>query len=229
MDQFAAALTCLLESPDVGAVITVTAPTAVSDPAPAVPLAAGAHAAGGGGTPVIDVRLTRPTAVERLELTGGPADRFLVSVDDPARAAAALGAAMRRMRWLSRPPEVPTAPDGVDVHRAGEVVAAALSRSPDGEWLRAPEVTALCRAAGIAQAPATWVTSPGEAVRRRDSQGGPVAVKGSVAGVVHKADAGLLRLPVVDPDEVGPDRAGVAEPGRPAWLGALVQPRGAAG
>ena len=224
VDQFAAALTCLLESDDVGAVMTVTAPTAVSDPAPAVPLAAGAHAAGGGGTPVIDVRLTRPTSVERLPLTGGPVDRFVVSVDDPARAAEALGAAMRRRRWLSRAREVPTAPDGVDVRRAGEIVAAALSRSPEGEWLRAPEVAALCSAAGIAQAPGSWITSPHEAVAAARAMDGPVAVKGSVAGVVHKADAGLLRLPVGDPDEVGRTVREWRKRAGHAWLGALVQP-----
>jgi acyl-CoA synthetase (NDP forming) len=101
--DFGAALACLLASPDVGAVVTVTAPTAVSDPAPAVAATVGAHAAAGGSTPVIDVRLTRGTTVERLDLPGAPAGRFLVSANDPACAAGALGVAARRARWLLRP------------------------------------------------------------------------------------------------------------------------------
>jgi acyl-CoA synthetase (NDP forming) len=222
--EFGAALSCLLDSPAVAAVVTVTTPTGVSDPAPAVAAAVGAHLGGCGSTPVIDVRLTGATSVQRVHLPAAPADRFLVSVDDPARAAAALGVAVRRARWLSRSREVPAAPDGVDVAAARAVVASLLAATPAGGWLGVPAVAALCDAAGLPRIGSTWVTTPDEAVLAAVALGRPVAVKGYVDGVVHKGDAGLLRLPVTSPAEVGRvvgewrARAGAA------WAGAAVQP-----
>ncbi|HEY7815729.1 MAG TPA: acetate--CoA ligase family protein, partial [Nakamurella sp.] len=223
-DAFAAALGLLLDSPDVHAVLTVTAPTAVSDPGAGVVGAVAAATLRGTETPLIDVQLVRSTTVERQPLPGAPADRFLMSVDDPGTAARALGVAARRRAWLDRRPAPLTVPAGIDVHAAREVIDAVLSRAPDGDWLLPPEVDALCRAAGIPAAPLDWVTTPQEAAAAVARVGRPVALKGVVAGVVHKADAGLLRLPVTDKREAGRvvgewiDRAGEA------WLGAVVQP-----
>ena len=221
---FAAALSCLLRSPGVDAVITVTAPTGVSDPAPGVVSAATQAAIDDVPRPVIDVRLTRPTTVERLSLPGGPPGRFLVSVDDPAAAARALAVAARRRAWLSRPPEHAVPPLGVDVHAARSVVRDALSRAPEGDWLLPPEVTNLCDAAGLATVRTIWVTTAEEAVAAAAHVPGPVAVKGHVAGVVHKGDAGYLRLPVVDPAEAGRVVAEWRARAGNRWLGAVVQP-----
>jgi acyl-CoA synthetase (NDP forming)/ribosomal protein S18 acetylase RimI-like enzyme len=222
-EAFAAALTCLLESPAVDAVLTVTTPTAVSDPAPGV--VPGVMAAtGGGGTPVIDVQLTRPTTFERLELPGAPAGAFLVSVDDPGTAARALGVAVRRAAWLARGSSAPIIPAGVDVRAAHDLVRTAFARDADGTWLSPPEVESLCRAAGLPAVPAAWVTTGREAAAAAARRGGPVAVKGSVAGVVHKGDAGLLRLPVTDPAEAGRVVDEWAARAGARWLGALVQP-----
>lgn len=222
-DAFAAALGCLLDSPAVGAVLTVTAPTAVSDPGAGVVGAAAAAAVRGAPTPVLDVQLVRATTVERLALPGAPEDRFLMSVDDPGIAARAMGVAARRRAWLDRRPRPLTVPSGIDVHAAHEVVEGVAGRAPEGDWLLPPEVEALCRAAGIPAAPQTWVTTPQEAAAAVARSGQPVALKGVVAGVLHKGDAGLLRLPLTDAAEAGRvveewrDRAGNA------WLGAVVQ------
>jgi acyl-CoA synthetase (NDP forming)/GNAT superfamily N-acetyltransferase len=228
-DAFAAALTCLLDSPAVDAVITVTTPTGVGDPAPGVVAAATDAAVQGLVTPVVDVQLTRATTVERLRLPGAPADRFLLSVSDPATAARALGVAARRRAWLSRPPASPEPPPGVDVHAARTAVRDALSRAPDGDWLLPPETANLCRAAGLATVPTVWVTTPEEAVAAATSVRGPVAVKGHVEGVVHKGDAGYLRLPVPEPAEAGRVVAEWADRAGKRWLGAVVQPIAPAG
>ena len=220
---FGAALTCLLRSRHVGAVVTVTAPTAVSDPATAVADAVAADAAAGGATVVVDVRLTGTASVERVPLPA-PSDRFLVSVNDPAVAAGALGVAMRRARWLCSPREVATAPDGVDVRAAREAVRAVLAREPRGGWAQVLETVALCAAAGLPQVPATWATTSEEAVLAAVELDGPVAVKGYVDGVVHKGDAGLLRLPLTGPAEVGRVVREWRERAGDAWTGALVQP-----
>ncbi|MGY1616217.1 GNAT family N-acetyltransferase [Geodermatophilus sp. SYSU D00691] len=221
---FAAALSVLLDSPAVGAVVTVTAPTAVSDPAPGVVAGAAAAAAAGRPTPVVDVRLTRPTTLERIELPGAPAGRFLVSVDDPGAAARALAVAMRRRQWLARPREVAPAPSGVDLRAARAVVTAVLARAPEGEWLLPPEVSALCRAAGVRSVPASWVRTAAEARTAAREHRGPVVVKGHVDGVVHKGDAGYLRLPVADAEEAAAVVAEFRSRAGDAWRGAVVQP-----
>ena len=221
---FADALEVLLAAPEVGAVLTVTAPTAVSDPWPGVVAGAAAAVAAGHSTPVLDVRLTRPTSVERLPLPGGPDARFLVSVNEPAAAARALAVAVRRRQWLDRPPETVEAPPGVDLRAARDALAVALTRRPDGGWLLPPEVAQLCRAAGLPTAAASWVRTADEAREAAQAADGPVAVKGYVDGVVHKGDEGFLRLPVTDPAEAAAAVVGFRSRAGAAWLGALVQP-----
>ena len=222
-DAFAAAVTCLLGSPAVDAVLTVTAPTAVSDPAPGV-VAGAVAAAGRRRTPLVDVQLTRPTTLERLDLPGGADGGFLVSVDDPGTAARALAVAVRRAAWLARPPSTPGVPSGVDVRAAHDVVRAAFTRDPDGPWLSPPEVDSLCRAAGIPTVPAVWVTTGRDAAAATGDTGAPVAVKGYVAGVLHKGDAGFLRLPVTEPAEAGRIVDEWAARAGARWSGAVVQP-----
>ncbi|MGY1704805.1 GNAT family N-acetyltransferase [Geodermatophilus sp. SYSU D00697] len=219
--SFAAALGCLLDAPEVAAVVTVTAPTGVSDPAPAVAAAVQQHS---GDTPVVDVRLGRATSVERIELPGDPAGRFLVSVAEPVVAARALGAAARRRAWLSRPAGVVSAPAGVDVRAARDVATGVLRRAPEGDWLLPPEVTALCGSAGLPVVPLLWATTPAEATAAAASVRGAVAVKAVVRGVVHKGDAGFLRLPVTDPHEAAAVVAEWSARAGADWVGAVVQP-----
>jgi acyl-CoA synthetase (NDP forming)/RimJ/RimL family protein N-acetyltransferase len=227
-EAFATALGCLLHCPDVGAVLTVTAPTAVSDPGAGIPGAAAAAAVRGTATALVDVQLVRPTTIERIALPSAPRDRFLVSVNEPGLAARALGVAMRRRDWLARGTGPPTVPDGIDIHAAHRVLAGARDRtssasSPGGGWLLPLEVDALCRAAGIPVVAVRWVRTRAEAVAAVRRASGPVVLKGVVDGVVHKGDAGLLRLPVTDAGEAGRTVAGWADAAADRWLGAVVQ------
>ncbi|WP_158545914.1 GNAT family N-acetyltransferase [Blastococcus sp. TF02A-30] len=224
-DAFAAALRELLEDRRVGAVLTVTAPTGVSDPGPAV---AGAVAAARDPAPVVDVRFAGADPLCRLPLEPG-SDRFVPSVTEPALAARALAVAWRRAAWLRRPGCGAVPPEGVDVVAARAVVAAVLARAPGGDWLLPYEVGALCAAAALPVVPATWAPTPADAAAAAAALGGPVAVKGTVRGVVHKGDAGLLRLPVSDPAEVAATVTGWQERAGEAWLGAVVQPLAEAG
>ncbi|MCZ2860587.1 bifunctional GNAT family N-acetyltransferase/acetate--CoA ligase family protein [Blastococcus sp. VKM Ac-2987] len=225
-DAFAAALRCLLADPRVGAVVTVTAPTGVSHPAEGV---AAAVAAAGSPVPVVDVRLAGDGILHRLPVRGGPEDRFLLSVTEPALAARALAVAWRRASWLTRPEDGPVPPPDVDVVAARAVLAGVLARSADGGWLLPHEAVALCTAAGIPAVPTRWAGTPAVAAAAAVELAGPVAVKGVVRGVVHKGDAGLLRLPVTDPEEVAGVVAEWRHRARGDWLGAVVQPLAPAG
>ena len=168
------------------------------------------------------MRLGRATSLERIDLAGS--GRFVVSVDEPAVAARALGIAARRRDRIARPAEEPVPPPGVDVGAARTVVTGLLRRAPDGDWLLPQEVTALCAAAGVPLVPTHWARTAAEAASAAEGLSGPVAVKGVVQGVLHKADAGLLRLPVHHPAEVADVVAEWIDAAGPAWLGAVVQP-----
>ncbi|WP_029432335.1 GNAT family N-acetyltransferase [Blastococcus sp. URHD0036] len=215
-DAFAAALTGLREHPAVAAVVTATLLSGVSDPAPGV--VAGAV---GDGAPVVDVRLGRSTSVERLDLPGG---RFLVSLADPTTAARALSAAVARRDWLGRVRDEPAAPGGVDVRGARDVVTVVLARAPEGGWLQPGELESLCAAAALPVVPTSWTRIPEEAAAAASRAGGAVAVKGMVRGVIHKSDAGLVRLPVSSPALVAAIVEEWAAQAGPDWQGAVVQP-----
>jgi acyl-CoA synthetase (NDP forming) len=188
--DFAVALGCLLADPAVSAVVTVTAATGVGDPGPGVAVAVAA--ADDHTVAVVDVRPGRATSLERLDPPGstGPA---LVSVSEPAVAAGALAAASTRAAWLARLPEG-CVPEAVDVRAAGAVATAVLARSPEGDWLDPDEVAALCAAAGVPLVPTRAAATAEAAAAAARELGCPVAVKGRVRGVVHKADAGLVVL-----------------------------------
>jgi acyl-CoA synthetase (NDP forming) len=145
-------------------------------------------------------------------------------VTEPAVAARALGAAWRRRNWLARPEGAVMPPSGVDVMAARAVVAGLLDRAPDGDWLLPQEVGRLCEAAALPVVPTAWASTAAEARTAAARLQGPTVVKGLVRGVVHKADAGLLRLPVTDPAEVGDIVAEWARRHGADWLGAVVQP-----
>jgi acyl-CoA synthetase (NDP forming) len=77
-----------------------------------------------------------------------------------------------------------------------------LSHSPDGGWLPPREATALLACYGIAPVPLTAVASADEAVAAAARAGGPVALKGDVKDLLHKTDAGAVRLDLRCEDDV---------------------------
>jgi acyl-CoA synthetase (NDP forming) len=115
--------------------------------------------------------------------------------ETPEHAARALGHAVRQARNRRRPRTRATPPPGVDADAAHSVIARALA---DGEgWLGVEETAGLLRAYGIAQPASAVATSPHAAGRCAASMGGPVALKAIVPGLLHKRDAGAVRLGLV--------------------------------
>jgi acyl-CoA synthetase (NDP forming)/GNAT superfamily N-acetyltransferase len=115
----------------------------------------------------------------------------------PEAAARALGRAAAYGRFkLVDPPKL----EDVDPDAAAGVLAAALGRG--GGWLRPDEVEALLGAYGIALVEQRRVASPAAAARAASELGGEVALKGVAPGVVHKAQAGAVRLGLTGPTAV---------------------------
>jgi acetyl coenzyme A synthetase (ADP forming)-like protein len=107
-------------------------------------------------------------------------------------AARALAAAVERTRWCERPP--PTSPklDGVRTDEAAAVIAEALGEG--ASWMDDDRAWRLIRCYGLpVVAPA--FAADGEAAGRLAADiGAPVALKAIAPGLVHKTEAGAVRL-----------------------------------
>jgi acetyl-CoA synthetase len=94
-----------------------------------------------------------------------------------------------------------------DPARIREIAAAARAGAPDqgstggeqdGAWLDEAEAKALLRESGIPVPRGRVAADAGDAVAARRELGGPVAVKLSAAGLLHKSEAGALALALDD-------------------------------
>jgi acyl-CoA synthetase (NDP forming)/GNAT superfamily N-acetyltransferase len=118
----------------------------------------------------------------------------------PEAAARALGRAAAYGRYRARPPVEPARVERVDGDAAAAVLAGSLARG--GGWLRPDEVAALLDAYGIGLVEQRRVGSIAAAEKAAVELGGPVALKGVAPGVVHKAQAGAVRLDLDGPTAV---------------------------
>jgi acetyl coenzyme A synthetase (ADP forming)-like protein len=138
--------------------------------------------------PVLSVFLSAQPAPEELR-TG---DLRIPAYSFPETAAIALARAARYRQWRERPETF--APRFADVRRdeAAGIVATALSRG-DG-WLTAAETAALFSCYGLPLIEQRIVKSPEEAGAVAEEMDGAVALKVIAAGVLHKTEAGGVRL-----------------------------------
>ncbi|HEX2051673.1 MAG TPA: GNAT family N-acetyltransferase [Actinomycetota bacterium] len=118
----------------------------------------------------------------------------------PEEAAGALARAVRYGTWRLEPEaEVPSF-DGVRCDEAASVIAHALRDGP--RWLTPEEVARLLSCYGIPFARWTTATTPEDAGRAADDLGAPVALKAVAPGLVHKTEAGAVRLSLRGADDV---------------------------
>ena len=119
-------------------------------------------------------------------------------------AARALGRAAAYGRWRASAAGRAAAARRRRPRRGGRRSSpASLARG--GGWLRPDEVEALLGAYGIPLVEQRRVGSAAAAAKAAAELGGPVALKGIAPGVVHKAQAGAVRLGLSRPDR-GPAR-----------------------
>ena len=182
-EQYERSLRILLEDDAVDAVVTIfVRPLAerAADVARAI-----ATAADGADRPVLAVWLGADTP-EAADT--GAVPRFTT----PEEAVRALAHAVKHARRRAAPPEPPLEPAGVDSATAATIVAEGLGRG--GGWLPPAEVERLLQCWGIPTVPSRVVRSAHAAGRAAAALGGPVALKAIAPGVVHKSDAGGVRL-----------------------------------
>ncbi len=189
----------------VDAVLALAVPTAVADLTSAITTAEVAK-------PIAAVLLGQPESVSLLTAAAGPehghvvagapsqppADasvrRRIPAYGYPENAARALAHAAGYEEWRTaqhgRVPEF----DDADPAGARAIAAAFLTARPGGGWLPAADAAALVACYGIPVVATETVTDAAAAVDAAARLGGRVVLKAEAAGVLHKTQAGAVRL-----------------------------------
>jgi acetate---CoA ligase (ADP-forming) len=179
----------------VDAIIVIFVPPLVTSPEDAARAIAEGARALGGAMPVLTVFMQSRGTPEALR----SGDVQLASYAFPEDAAIALGRVAIYGDWLRRPDAPLPRFETLRVAEAATVVAAARARGAD--WLLPGEVATLLLAYGLPLAEQQVVEAPAAAARAAGTMGGALALKAISPGLVHKTDAGMVRLQL-KPDAV---------------------------
>ena len=138
--------------------------------------------------PVLSVFMSKQ-ATPRLIRSG---DVTIPHYPFPEEAARALALASRYSAWRATPDEPPATLDGIDHDRAEAIIASALASGED--WMSQQQVTELLACYSIPLVETRFATTTKEAARLARALGAPIALKAIAPGVLHKTDAGGVRL-----------------------------------
>jgi acyl-CoA synthetase (NDP forming)/RimJ/RimL family protein N-acetyltransferase len=228
-DTFRACLEAVAAEDSVDALLALGVPTAIADLSAAILTAQVSK-------PMAAVLLDRPEAVSLLSrppsegagLAAATVQRLPV-YSYPESAARALGHAASYQEWRdSQHGQVPDLPD-VDAVGAHALVSAFLADQPAGGWLAAADAVSLLRSYRIPMVETRPVSDQAGAVAVASELGGHVALKADVAGLVHKSDAGAVKLDLRTSEEVAGAYAELADAFGATLRRVLVQPMLAGG
>jgi len=154
---------------------------------------------------VNEFRIKKPLLTVFLSASGAPAelhssDPHIPSFAFPETAAIALSRVARYREWRFRPESTSPAFEDVRRDEAAAVVATALIRG-DG-WLTNEEIVTLLSCYGLPLIEQRVVGTAEEAARAAEQLGGEVALKVIAPGIVHKTEAGGVRLSLRGGDRV---------------------------
>ena len=181
----------------------------VADPPAAGPAAAGPAAAGPAAV-VVDVAAAAVTGVPCYA--------------DPDNAARALGHAVRYRAWRGRRRGKVPELEGLRPDDARAVVAGFLAGSPDGGWLPQSSAAELVSCYGVPLVATVAAVTEEEAAAAAAHLGGPVVLKAEAEGLVHRTDAGGVRVDLRTPQEVAEGYRLLAADFGPCLERVLVQP-----
>ncbi|HYX28923.1 MAG TPA: GNAT family N-acetyltransferase [Pyrinomonadaceae bacterium] len=136
--------------------------------------------------PILAVFLSADAAPEMVRAARIPSYRF------PETAAIALARASRYRQWRERPEPTPARFDDLRPDEAASIVASALQRG-DG-WLAADETSRILSSYGLPLIEQKIVATPQDAADFAEALDDEVALKVIAPGVLHKTEAGGVRL-----------------------------------
>ena len=146
--------------------------------------------------PVLSVFMSKQAAPRVIEAGGVRIPHFPF----PEEAARALSLVARYGAWRARPEEPAVEIEGIDSDRAAAVIATSLAA--EGGWMSPAAVVELLTCYGIPMVETLEVRTPNEAGRQAQLLDAEVALKGIATGVLHKSDAGAVRLHLKGPKQV---------------------------
>jgi acyl-CoA synthetase (NDP forming) len=213
-------LEVLLANDEVDAVVVIFTPplgTEADDVASAIVGAVDGAATAGRTVPVVTAFLGAPSAAGVLRAGPRPVPNFAY----PETAVRALAHVVEYAQWRARPPGIIPDLAGVDANQARRLVLAAVGESE--EWITGTDAMKVLAAYGIDCVPTVSVVDADEAVKA--SRGGlPVVMKASGPGLVHKTEAGGVRIDLRTEGEVRSAFEAMQRSIGPAMTGAIVQP-----
>jgi acetyl coenzyme A synthetase (ADP forming)-like protein len=119
----------------------------------------------------------------------------------PESAARALGKVVSYATWRNRPEPLPVELAGIKAAEARTLVEDALAETQGEEcWLEPVRLHELLSCYGIAHVATRRAGTAAEAVAAATELGFPVVLKLEAPGVVHKSDAGGVRLGIASPE-----------------------------
>jgi acetate---CoA ligase (ADP-forming) len=118
----------------------------------------------------------------------------------PETAAIAMARAARYGEWRNRPEPARVEFSDSKREEAAAIVATAMQRGEG--WLTPEEVADLLACYGLRMVEQKFVRTPDEAAEAARELGGPVALKVIAPTVLHKTEAGGVRLKLRDPEKV---------------------------
>ncbi|MGE5814628.1 MAG: acetate--CoA ligase family protein, partial [Acidobacteriota bacterium] len=188
-EHFKRALEVLLADEQVDAVMTIFVPPVVAEAdAVASAIVSGARGA------------SKPIVATFMQIDGAPTVLTPVPCYPfPESAAMALARVAAFAEWRSREEGTVVPLPGISRESARSVIAHALARG--GGWLSPSEVQTLLGAVGVATAGGRLVNSKEEAGDAASEIGFPVVMKAISPAVVHKSDAGAVKLGIASPQE----------------------------
>ncbi|HET9525211.1 MAG TPA: GNAT family N-acetyltransferase [Pyrinomonadaceae bacterium] len=146
--------------------------------------------------PVLSVFLSAQNAPKELR----EGNVSIPSYSFPETAAIALARATRYSHWRERRETYPARFENIRTDEAAAVVADALARGEG--WLRPDEVAQICACYGLPLIEQRVVSNAEAAAEAAAELGGDIALKAIAPGLVHKTEAGAVRLRLHGPEAV---------------------------
>ena len=143
---------------------------------------------------------------------------------DPESAARALGHAARYQAWRGRQRGKVPELSGLRTADARALVTGFLASSPAGGWLPGARAAELVSCYGIRLTATRPAASEQEAAAAAEQLGGRVVLKAEAEGLVHRTDAGGVKVDLRTPQEVAEGYRALAAEFGPRLQRVLVQP-----
>lgn len=195
-ERFANALQIVAQAPEVDGVVVIMTVQAMTNPADVAEAIGEAAAA-----------MDKPILASFLGLVGTKAGEILdrrgiPEFNVPEEAVSAMGALVRRGRWLAREEPAPFAGEMPAPDHAAAQEALDKAKELGQANLDLPLASKVLRSAGLRYNKSAAAMDEEEAVAKAEEIGYPVVIKLISADVVHKSDAGGVVLDVSSPDDV---------------------------